>query len=216
MSGSGLNLVISDGGAVTVGETLSGYVHGPGNSYEISVSFSLRPDATQVDINKRYMVSGDYRVFLRHGSGLMTPDTVGSYLLKNVGQEYVFPQLGYWDGGGMDITLEDNAAYGIQGYRSVLVGDHMTEIAGVVTGLWRPLEAIAPLGVGDPNGIWGLVFDDAILGGQGNLQSWSITLKPVPEPSSGSLFLFGLAAALARRRRSKRLVGSGVGKRRVR
>jgi hypothetical protein len=203
MSGSGMNLVIEDGGAVTVGETLSGYVHVPGNFYEISVSFSLRPDATQVDINKRYMVSGDYRVFLRHGSGLMTPDTVGSYLLKNVGQEHVFPQLGYWDGGGMDITLEDRAAYGIQGYRSVLVGDHMTEIAGVVTGTWRPRDAMGPVGMGDPNGVWGLVFDDAILGGQANLKSWSVTLKPVPEASAASLMLvaFGIGLWKMRRRR---------------
>jgi len=200
MSGSGLNLVIADGGAVTVGETLSGYVHLPGNRYEISVSFSIRPDVTQVDVNKRYMVSGDYRVFLRHGSGVMTPDTIGSYLLKNVGQEYVFPQLGYWDGAGMDVTLEDSAAHSIQGYRSVLVGDHMTEITGVVGGTWRPLEALGSLGVGDPNGVWGLVFDDGILGGQANLQSWSVSLKPVPEPSAASCLVVALGLGLRRRR----------------
>jgi hypothetical protein len=100
LSGSGLNEVISDGGAVTVGETLTGYTHLPGNFYEIRVSFRILPDATQTDPNKRFMLSGDYRVFLRHGSGLMTPDTVGSYLLENVGQEYTFPRLGYWDEGG--------------------------------------------------------------------------------------------------------------------
>jgi hypothetical protein len=52
--------------------------------------------------------------------------------------------------------------------------------------------------------VWGLVFEDAILGGQGNLQSWAITLKAVPEPSSGSLLLLGLAVVAARTRRYRR------------
>ena len=204
MSGSGLNQVISDGGAITVGETLAGYTHLPENFYEISVSFRILGDTTQTDPNKRFMLSGDYRVFLRHGSGLMTPDTVGSYLLENVGQEYVFPQLGYWDSGGMDITLEDSAAHSIQGYRSEVTGDHMTEVTGVLDGIWRPKQAMAPLGQGDPNGVWDLVFEDAILGGQGNLQSWSITLKAVPEPSSASLLIAGTVGLLALSRRRKR------------
>jgi hypothetical protein len=63
---------------------------------------------------------------------------------------------------------------------------------------------MAPLGQRDPNGVWGLVFEDAILGGQGNLQSWAITLKAVPEPSSGSLLLLGLAVVAARTRRYRR------------
>ena len=79
MSGSGLNEVIADGGAVTVGETLTGYTHIPGNFYEISVSFKILPDATQTNDQLKYMMSGDYRVLLRHGSGIVTPDTVRAF-----------------------------------------------------------------------------------------------------------------------------------------
>ena len=192
MSGSGLNQVIPDVNAVTVGETLSGYVHQPGNSYEISVSFKILPDASQTNVllNLDYMISGDYWVLLRHGSGIATPDTVSSSLLKNVGQEYV--ELGYWDMWGMDITLEDSAANLIQGYRSVVTGDHMTELQGVLGGTWRPYESMGPVGQGDPNGVWNLTFGDESFGGQGNLQSWSITLKPVPEPSSALLLVAGM------------------------
>ena len=154
MSGSGLNEVIPDGHLVTVGETLTGYTHIPGNFYEISVSFKILPDATQTNDQLNYMISGDYRVLLRHGSGIATPDTVSSFLLKNVGQEYVFPRLGYWDEGGMDITLEDSATTSIQGYRSVVTGDHMTEVSGVLGGTWRPYESMGPVGLGDPNGVW--------------------------------------------------------------
>jgi hypothetical protein len=201
MSGSGLNEVIADGGAVTVGETLTGYTHIPGNFYEISVSFKILPDATQTNDQLNYMISGDYRVLLRHGSGIATPDTVSSFLLKNVGQEYVFPRLGYWDEGGMDITLEDSATTSIQGYRSVVTGDHMTEVPGVLGGTWRPFESMGPVGLGDPNGVWHLVFEDAILGGQGNLESWSITLKAVPEPGSAGLVLAGIGGLWVWRRR---------------
>ena len=202
MSGSGLNEVIPDGHLVTVGETLTGYTHIPGNFYEISVSFKILPDATQtVASNKDYMISGDYRVLLRHGSGLATPDTVSSFLLQNVGQEYVFPGLGYWDMGGMDITLEDSAEHWIQGYRSVVTGDHMTELTGVLEGTWRPYESMGPVGLGDPNGVWNLVFEDGGLGGQGNLQSWSITLKAVPEPGSAGLVLAGIGGLWVWRRR---------------
>ena len=204
MSGSGLNEVIPDGHLVTVGETLTGYTHIPGNFYEISVSFKILPDATQTNDQLNYMISGDYWVLLRHGSGTATPDTVSSFLLKNVGQEYVFPRLGYWDEGGMDITLEDSATTSIQGYRSVVTGDHMTEVPGVLGGTWRPYESMGPVGLGDPNGVWHLVFEDAILGGQGNLQSWSITLKAVPEPGSAGLVALGLATFLLRKRRGGR------------
>jgi len=201
MSGTGLNEVIADGGAVTVGETLTGYTHIPGNFYDISVSFKILPDATQTNDQLKYMISGDYRVLLRHGSGVATPDTVSSFLLKNVGQEHVFPQLGYWDEGGMDITLEDSATTSIQGYRSVVTGDHMTEVSGVLGGTWRPYESMGSLGLSDPNGVWNLVFEDGILGGQGNLQSWSITLKAVPEPSSASFLVAGTGGLWAWRRR---------------
>lgn len=207
MGESGLNEVIPDGGVRTVGAMVTGYTHLPGTTYEISVSFKLVADPSQADAQLRYMVSGDYRVLLRHGSGVSTPDTVSSFLLKNVGSEYVtpqLPQLGYWDGGGLDITLEDAATNPIQAYRTVVTGDHMTEFSGMLGGKWRPYEFMGSLGEGDPNGRWDLVVGDDVLGGQANLQSWSITLKPVPEPGSASLVALGLVTLLSRKRRCRR------------
>lgn len=202
-SGTGLSEVVPDGGALTVGDTLSGYAHLPENFYEISVSFRLMPDVGNPNPQLSTMVSGDYRVLLRHGSGIGTPDTVGSFLLQNVGQEFVFPQMGYWDSGGMDITFEDSARDSIQAYRTVVTGDHMTEFAGVLEGTWRPLESMAPLGVGDPNGSWSLIFEDSIPGGQGKLESWSIRLKAVPEASSASLVMVAIGLGLLNRHRRR-------------
>jgi len=203
MNGSGLNLVVPDGAALTVGEVLSGYTHVAANTYEVSVSFRLMPDVMNPNLQLNNMVSGDYRVLLRHGSGINTPDTVGSFLLRNVGQEHVFPQMGYADAGGMDITLEDSAANGIQGYRSVVTGSHTVPVAGVLGGTWRPLEAMEPLGVGDPNGYWSLVFEDSILGGQAVIESWSIRLKAVPEASSASLVMVAIGLGMLNRRKRR-------------
>lgn len=203
MSGSGLNLVVPDGAALTVGELLNGYTHLATNTYEVSVSFRLMPDVTNPNPQLNNMVSGDYRVLLRHGSGISTPDTVGSFLLRNVGQEYVFPQMGYADAGGMDIILEDSAANGIQGYRSLVTGSHTVPVTGVLGGTWRPLEAMNPLGAGDPNGYWSLVFEDSILGGQAVIESWSIALTPVPEASGASLMMVAFGLGLLNRRKRR-------------
>lgn len=202
-SGTGLSEVVPDGGALTVGDTLIGYTHLPENFYEISVSFRLMPDVTNENPLLASMISGNYRVLLRHGSGVDTPDTVGSFLLKNVGQEYVFPQMGYADAGGMDITLEDAAVNGIQGYRSVVTGSHTEPVAGVLTGVWQPFQPMSSLGAGDPNGYWSLVFEDAELGGQGKVESWSIRLKVVPEASTASLMVVAFGLGLLHRRKRR-------------
>jgi hypothetical protein len=60
------------------------------------------------------------------------------------------------------------------------------------------------LGLVSPNGTWTLFVADVEAGGTGQLTEWKVTMEGVPEPSSASLVILGLAAVLARRRRCRR------------
>ena len=167
--------------------------------------------------------NGDFYADLRHLSADGTVTRL-AVLLNRIGRSADLPN-GYSDN-GLDIVLADSADEDIHNYRFALSGGHNNPITGALTGTWQadgrnvdPLSAqdtslrtttLNSLGTGSPNGTWTLFVADAQAGGTGQLTEWKVTMQGVPEPSSASLVILGLAAVLARRRRG----GSGVAARR--
>jgi len=143
--------------------------------------------------------NGDLYAYLVHGTGF-------AVLLNRPGRDTATP-----DGSatvGMAITLDDAAATDIH------TGIPMT--GGPVTGTWQPDGRTAdPLTVlaGDPrgamlasftgldaNGAWTLFVADQSTGGGSTLDSWTLTVTGIPEPSAPLLVALASLGLLRRRR----------------
>jgi subtilisin-like proprotein convertase family protein len=164
------------------------------------------PDATEitgVTVNLTFTGgwNGDLYAYLVHGSGF-------SVLLNRPGRSLANP-----DGSassGMSITIADSASMDIH--------TAIPMSGGSVSGTYQPDgRETDPLAVVDtdartamladfigldPNGDWTLFIADQSAGDTSTLQSWSMTINAVPEPSSALLLLFSGAALLIHRRRA--------------
>lgn len=152
--------------------------------------------------------------FIAEGS----PTTQLAVLLNRVGRSTSLGS-GYSDN-GMDVSLADSASADIHNYRIEFPGGNNSPIGAMLTGTWQadgrnvdPLSSLDTsirsttlngLGTGSPNGTWTLFIADAKAGGTGQLVEWKVSMQGVPEPSSASLVILGLAAVLAKRRRCRR------------
>ncbi len=165
----------------------------------------VAPDITEIEsvtvaLNFSGGWNGDLYVYLVHGTGF-------SVLLNRPGRDTGTP-----DGAatvGMSITLDDLATTDIH------TGIPMS--GGVVTGTWKPDGRTAdPLVVvsSDPrsallssfdglnaNGNWTLFVADQSPGSVSTLQSWTLTVTGVPEPSAALLAAMASLGLLRRRRR---------------
>jgi MYXO-CTERM domain-containing protein len=163
------------------------------------------PDATEIEsltvtINLTGGWNGDLYVYLVHGDGF-------SVLLNRPGRSLANP-----DGSaasGMSITIADSATMDIH--------TAMPMSGGSVSGTYQPdgretdpllvlntdaRTAMLADFIGlDPNGTWKLFVADQSAGETSILQSWSLSITTVPEPSAALLGLLG-AVLLLRRRRS--------------
>jgi hypothetical protein len=130
--------------------------------------------------------------------------------------------FGYSDGPAVNISLADDAPADIHQYRLTLSGSELVPLAGPLTGHWQPDgRAVDPMVItsGDPRdallgsfvgvnaaGRWTLFVADVSGGGEYRLESWALTLTPVPEPSGmlGALAYAALGwAALPHRARRR-------------
>jgi subtilisin-like proprotein convertase family protein len=142
--------------------------------------------------------NGDLYAYLSHAGGFCV-------LLNRAGRS-----LGLPDGSGsagMNVVFSDTAAADVH---TSLPG------SGPVAGIYQPdARNVDPSSVldtslrsaflgtfsgRDPNGDWTLFVADVSPGGTSVLESWSLTITGVPEPSSGLLVL-GAALVLLKRRR---------------
>lgn len=182
-----------------------------GTPVGISDVETVNPDfqqigGVQVSLNISGNFNGDLYCYLAHDSTL-------SVLLNRTGRTGD-NAYGYADD-GFQITLSDTATNGdIHNYESVF-----NPAAGApLTGFWQPdgrnvdpatvLDTdprTAGLGVFDgesAGGTWTLYIADMSTGGTSVLNSWQLTLLPVPEPSVASLLVGGITVgAVAYRRR---------------
>ncbi len=186
---NGLNLGVPDGNP-------SGTVNVQGVTSNINVIEDI-----SVSLNISGTWSGDLYAYLQHDSGL-------AVVLNRVGRT-VGESFGY-DNDGMTITLNDLGTFSdIHSQDSgggVLSGtfgsDGRTTDPGSVLDT-DPRGALLTTFIGgDANGDWVLFVADLSGGDSHTLNSWSmeITGVNVPEPGTLSLFVFG-AALLMRRKR---------------
>jgi hypothetical protein len=143
--------------------------------------------------------NGDLYAHLVHESGF-------AVLLNRVGRD-----AGYPDGSGaagMDVFLDDNAPSDIH---LAMSG------SGFVTGIYQPdgrtedpatvldsspRDAFLGSFVGqNPNGAWTLFLADVAAGGTSTLQSWTLEITGVPEPSCVLLATVFVIGSLGVRRR---------------
>jgi subtilisin-like proprotein convertase family protein len=162
------------------------------------------PDITEIEsvsvsLNFTGGWNGDLYAYLVHGDGF-------AVLLNRPGRS-----LTHTDGSatvGMDITFDDSA-----------VSDIHTAIpmsGGSVSGTYQPdgretdpyntlntdaRTAMLADFIGlDPSGEWKLFVADQSPGEESTLQSWSLTITAVPEPSAALLGMLGALLLLWRRR----------------
>lgn len=201
--GSSNSLSIPDGDA-------SGVVDS--RSIESGISAIVNISVT-LDITADY--NGDLYVYLLHGDKF-------AVLLNRVGKT-ADNQYGYSDS-GMNVTLADNsyagtdnpnAAMDIHEYQLTLQLPELTPLTGTWLADGRDVDPLAALDTtartaglevfwGDlASGDWTLFLSDVNSGGNATLNSWSLTINPVPEPSTWALMIGGMALLGARRWRKR-------------
>lgn len=165
--------------------------------------------SVQVSLSISGNYNGDLYAYVQHNSAL-------SVLLNRPGRTAENP-FGYTDS-GFAITLMDLSTNGnIHNYAGV-----WTPAAGLpLTGVWQPAGRTnspasvlstdpSPAGLSqfdnlNANGNWTLFIADLSSGGTSVLNSWQLSLIPVPEPSVWNLVVLslGVASVFGRKGKSK-------------
>jgi hypothetical protein len=159
--------------------------------------------------------AGDLYVTLTHQGGGY------AVLLNRAGRSAERP-LGYSDNLGFNLTFADSASADIHRYRLTLTGTETVPLTGTLGGEWQPSgrntdpltvlkedprdATLASFAGGSQAGRWTLFVADVSGGGEYRLESWSLSVTPVPEPVGvcGVLGLGALAWVLVQRRRRAR------------
>lgn len=142
-------------------------------------------------------------------------------LLNRPGRRSGSP-FGYSDDLAVGVTLAEDGTADIHQYRLTLTGSELVPLTGTLTGRWQPdgrstdplavlstdarAAGLASFAGDDPAGLWTLFIADVSGGGEYRLDSWSLSVTPVPEPS-GVVAVFALGAlawVLHQRRRDRR------------
>jgi len=143
--------------------------------------------------------SGDIYCYVIHNS-------VVSVLLNRIGRTST--NLAGNGNNSMVLTLSDGATTDVHAATpptGALVGTFLPDGRAVDPSVsLDTTPRTASLGVfntGNSNGDWTLFVSDAASGGTMTLNSWQLTINPVPEPSVAGLGVLGLASLVMRRRR---------------
>lgn len=145
----------------------------------------------QVTLNFSGGYNGDLYFYLVHGSDMVV-------LINRVGVSSSDP-FGY-SGSGMNITLSTSAANGdIHNYGGGIASGTYTADGRAIDPLSNPsaFDAVGTTSLADfigadANGSWTLFMADAVGGGNpSTLNSWSLEITAVPEPTTIALSCFG-------------------------
>ena len=158
---------------------------------------------TTVNVDVELNISGGYNGDLF--AYLVGPHGGFAVLLNRVGRTSAGDISTYSDA-GFDVTLSDSAANGdIHLYQVVF-----DPAGGVLTGTWQPdarnfdpatvtdealrTDNLSSFEELDPNGTWSITLYDVVESGNpSTLESWSLNITAIPEPSTVSL---GVLAAI--------------------
>jgi subtilisin-like proprotein convertase family protein len=163
-----------------------------------------------VDLNLAAF-AGDLYIYLTNGTDL-------AVLANRPGRRTGVP-AGYSDDQPMTITFSTAGVSDFHNYRLTATGSHNTPLSAPLAGLWaadgRPADPAIVLDT-DPRtagldvftgdngtGTWSLFAADLSSGATHQINSWTLTLTTVPEPSGAILAALALTG-MARRRRSVR------------
>ena len=188
---TGVSYPVTDFGAILLQDRVSGADASVAYFVEVTLKITAGAGGT--------MFASDYFVDLRHNTGSTLDDSLGAYRSVNLFQDLgaVADPFGFGSvANGIEIRLKDSYPIRLRD-----VSDYTSTAA--LTGNWQAYEALDPLGLMDPNGVWGLFVSDTSIGGAGVLTEWTVTLTPVPEPVlSPSLWAAVVFGVLGVRRRS--------------
>lgn len=171
------------------------------NNQTVNIAGITEIESVVVNLNFAGGWNGDLYAYLVHDSGF-------SVLLNRPGRSLLNP-----DGSstvGMDITFDDSAFSDVHTSIPMSGGSasgtyqpdgRITDPLLVLNTDARPAMLSSFIGI-DANGNWTLFVADQSAGEQSILQSWSLTVTGVPEPSSALLVLFSGSLLLTRRRRA--------------
>lgn len=177
------NIAIPDANYSGVASSL--YVNGEGSTIS-DVSVSLN-------------VSGGWNGDLY--AYLVAPDGTLAVLLNRVGRD-TSNTVGYGNAGfNLTLSAAGNDIHNYQAFSPVYSGGMLTgswaadgrsaDPASVTFGSPRDAGLGGVLG-SDPNGQWHLFISDVSAGDQSTLNSWSLNISTVPEPTTSALVAFGL------------------------
>ena len=177
---------------------------GLADTHSVSGSQITQIESVTVTIDLSGSFNGDIYAYLTNGSDI-------SILLNRAGSASG-NSFGY-DHDGFNITFDDLAATNVHSYGSEVT----PAIGSPLTGSWQPdgrlsdpnlvLDTDTPTASlssfvgGDLNGGWTLFVADLSSGDNHVLESWSLQVVGVPEPSSVLLGLMGVGSLVLRRRR---------------
>ena len=185
---TGVSYPVTDFGAILLQDQVTGA--DASLAYFVEVTLKILPPVAGT------MFASDFYVDLRHNTGSSLNDPLGTYRSVNLFQDLAAgaDPLGFGSvANGLEIRLKDSYSLRLRD-----VTEYNSTAA--LTGNWQAYEALDPLGLMDPNGVWGLFVSDTSIGGAGVVTEWTVTLTAVPEPGSGALLVLGLGTLLAWRR----------------
>ena len=169
--------------------------------------------SVEVDVNVSASGSGfigDLYLYLTNGTNL-------SVLANRPGRRAGSP-AGYGDSQPVTITFSDSGAADFHSYRIPVTGSNATPLSGPLTGTWQPdARLVDPASVLDTDarsamlsvfngavadGTWSLFAADLSSGAVHQLNSWTLRIETIPEPSAATVGILTVCGVLLRRRRA--------------
>jgi len=167
---------------------------------------SVTLDLEISSLNEAFL--GDLYLYLSDGTNL-------SVLLNRPGRTSS-NTIGYDDDQLVSITFDDTATNDIHSYRSVVTGSETIALSQELTGTWLPdgrlrdpsvvVESdarVADLSLfngSSADGVYTLFAADLSTGFEHQIDSWTLNIETVPEPSTLFLSFFIFPALLVRKR----------------